>query len=272
MDYTHRRLVILRAYFLLMAAISILAVFLLGRAVRLEGDGSLFGISTAWVGCMAFISAAAVLFLYMLSKVINNSASMELLVHLSTSLDNRTTSSIVSIAGCSLYALSSIFLFSASPVLFGPTYPVWLVPFFFWLFSLSLLTLIHFAAFQDGDSHRHTLRLVLLILIITSGVLVNLQFWSFGSPRKEDIFFTFLDGGRLLDGLNPYERVLSGDMGVNNKYSTYLPIFYYLSAGSQALGLSGFWMWLSFWRTIFLMVNLSIAGLPLVKAKSLLLV
>jgi hypothetical protein len=90
---------------------------------------------------------------------------------------------------------------------------------------------------------------------------VNLQFWSYDSLRKEDIYFIYLDGSRLQDGVNPYERVLSGDMRVNDKYSTYFPVFYYLAWGAKQLGLSLFLDWLSFWRVVFLVANLSIAML-----------
>jgi hypothetical protein len=261
MDTSHKQLIILRSYLLLNTVNSLIAVFLLGRAIRLEGSGSLFGLSGAWIGFVALTTAAAVLFIYLSIKVFRESDGGMHLVYISKRLNQRHILRVIYITGFLLYSIGSIFLFSSSPVIYGPIYPVWLVPFFFWLFSLSLLTLLHLAIFQDRTSNRNIARLVLLLLIITSGILVNLQFWAYESPRKEDVYFTYLDGGRLLDGLNPYERILTGNMRVNDKYSTYLPIFYYLSSGTQWMGLSDFSDWLSFWRIIFLIANLSIAAL-----------
>ena len=79
--------------------------------------------------------------------------------------------------------------------------------------------------------------------------------------EAEDIYYSYVEGGRILNGTNPYERILSGDMRENEKYATYFPLFYELSALSQRMGLDEFGPWLSFWRRAFLLFNWGVACL-----------
>jgi uncharacterized membrane protein len=103
---------------------------------------------------------------------------------------------------------------------------------------------------------------MIFCLIIVAGILVHSALWNVNQEiEREDIYYTFIEGGRLINGANPYERVLSGDMRTNNKYATYFPMFYLLSGYSQQLGLESFPEWLSFWRVIFLVCNLGISCL-----------
>ena len=160
-----------------------------------------------------------------------------------------------------LFILGAIFYLSASPTLFGPVYPTWMIPFFAWLTSISLIGLVFLSLIQSENRIKSLIILSLFLTVLTFGIVVNLQFWNFGSPRKEDIYYIYLNGKSLLNGINPYETILSGDMLVNQKYSTYLPLMYLFSWISQAAGLTAFGNWLSFWRVIFLLFNLSIASL-----------
>ncbi len=82
-----------------------------------------------------------------------------------------------------------------------------------------------------------------------------------GTIGEEDIYYTFLEGQRILNGENPYERVLSSDMLHNDKYATYFPLFFELSAATQKLGLDQFDAWLVFWRRVFIAFNLGTAAL-----------
>jgi hypothetical protein len=79
--------------------------------------------------------------------------------------------------------------------------------------------------------------------------------------EQEDIYYSFKEGQRILNGENPYARVLTGNMRDNNKYATYFPLFYELSYASQALGLKEFATWLVFWRRVFILFNLGTAVL-----------
>ena len=67
----------------------------------------------------------------------------------------------------------------------------------------------------------------------------------------EDIHDAFLEGERLVNGINPYARILGGDMRNNQKYPTYFPLFYEISYLSQKLGLNTFEKWINFHLRIF---------------------
>ncbi len=67
----------------------------------------------------------------------------------------------------------------------------------------------------------------------------------------DDVYFLYLEGNRILHGVNPYARVLEGDMRKNNKYATYLPGSYLFSAAMQRIGnLEDYDRWLIVWRYI----------------------
>lgn len=83
--------------------------------------------------------------------------------------------------------------------------------------------------------------------------------WNRRPPAPE--LPVWVEGRRLLAGENPYARVLSGDLRHNKKYATYLPVFYELSAVSQAAGLREFPRWVGFWRVVFLLCLLGTAAL-----------
>ncbi len=70
-------------------------------------------------------------------------------------------------------------------------------------------------------------------------------------PSKEDIYQSFLEGERLVNGINPYARILDGDMRINQKYPTYFPLFYEISFLSQKVGLVSFESWIDFWKAVF---------------------
>jgi len=92
---------------------------------------------------------------------------------------------------------------------------------------------------------------VLAAALLALAIPLHVSQWK---PHKEvqDIYYSWLEGSRILDGVNPYARVLSGDMRYNDKYATYFPLFYLLSAGAEAMGFREYRAWLNFWRPIFL--------------------
>jgi len=67
----------------------------------------------------------------------------------------------------------------------------------------------------------------------------------------QDVYYIWVDGKRIINGENPYARVLDGNMLDNNKYATYFPVFYLLSAFTQLTGLRDYSTWISFWKIIF---------------------
>jgi uncharacterized membrane protein len=74
----------------------------------------------------------------------------------------------------------------------------------------------------------------------------------------QDIYYSWVEGARILAGENPYSRVLQSDMRKNDKYATYFPLFYELSAVSQWAGLDGYYPWIAFWRAVFLACEVGI--------------
>ena len=102
---------------------------------------------------------------------------------------------------------------------------------------------------------------VLAVAIALVAVRVNLRFWSLDTVGS-DTYYSWVEGRRILDGQNPYERILHGDMEENKKYSTYFPLFYELSAFVQKMGVRQYQPWIDFWRYFFMAGNVA-TGLAL---------
>lgn len=107
--------------------------------------------------------------------------------------------------------------------------------------------------------------LLLLLLLISAGLLIHVQFWLIPSVslEREDIYYIWLEGKRIIAGENPYARVLLGDMRINDKYATYFPLSYLFSAIVQKLGFLDFRDWLYFWRPIAFASHMGIVALTL---------
>ena len=99
-------------------------------------------------------------------------------------------------------------------------------------------------------------------LVAVAAIYVHTSQWNKGENIEEqDIYYIFVEGSRLVEGVNPYERVLDGNMRQNDKYATYLPLFFLFSASAQLAGLDTFPAWLTFWRVVFLLFNIGIGYL-----------
>lgn len=99
-------------------------------------------------------------------------------------------------------------------------------------------------------------------LVMIAGLFVHLNLWS--TPEKmieEDVYYTYLEGNRIINGENPYARILEGNIRENDKYATYFPLAYLLSGVTQLIGYDQFDSWLLVWRVIFMAANLGIAYL-----------
>ncbi|HEX8992962.1 MAG TPA: hypothetical protein VF784_14875 [Anaerolineales bacterium] len=100
----------------------------------------------------------------------------------------------------------------------------------------------------------------LLLLLLVGSVLLD----RLVKPRNmtwEDIYYSWVEGGRILHGQNPYARVFDGDLETNDKYATYFPLFYEASYLSERLGLEAYPPWLAFWRSVFIAFELATAVL-----------
>ncbi|MDG2304154.1 MAG: hypothetical protein P8R42_05770 [Candidatus Binatia bacterium] len=97
---------------------------------------------------------------------------------------------------------------------------------------------------------RQTAAYTAILVILAAVVVANIRYFGEGD-QQQDIYFSFVEGQRIVAGENPYARVLEGDFRQNDKYATYFPLFYELSALTQWAGLRAYGDWLAFWRVIF---------------------
>jgi hypothetical protein len=102
---------------------------------------------------------------------------------------------------------------------------------------------------------------IIVFVIAMIALRINMRFWSMDTVGT-DTYYSWVEGRRILDGKNPYERVLHGNMRDNQKYATYFPLFYEASALVLKAGYRQYHPWISFFRYIFLACNLA-TGLAL---------
>jgi uncharacterized membrane protein len=104
---------------------------------------------------------------------------------------------------------------------------------------------------------------LVLCISVAIGIALNLHFRSLSVNTREwaDTYYTWVEGKRILAGENPYARVLAGDMRENDKYATYFPLLYLLSAASQWAGLRDYGPWIFFWRQVFFLFTLAVGFL-----------
>lgn len=105
----------------------------------------------------------------------------------------------------------------------------------------------------------------IFLLLASAGFFIHYSFWL--TPAEElqghDMYYIWLEGKRILAGENPYARVLAGNLRENDKYATYFPIAYLLSALVQKLGFLEYRDWLYFWRPTSFAFHVGIIGLTL---------
>ena len=110
--------------------------------------------------------------------------------------------------------------------------------------------------------NKRWIALLVFCLVAMAGIIVHTRLWTPPQhPEREDIFYSYVEGNRLVEGVNPYKRILQSDMRTNDKYATYFPLFYLLSALTQRAGLDTYLSWLAFWRVVFLICNIGIGFL-----------
>jgi hypothetical protein len=105
-----------------------------------------------------------------------------------------------------------------------------------------------------------SLALLLLVALLALGTVVQLALPPISDETK-DIYFMYLEGQRITQGTNPYLRILGGNMRENDKYPTYLPLFYLVAALGQRLGLTDYQAWLAALRWVLLPINVGLGAL-----------
>ncbi len=74
----------------------------------------------------------------------------------------------------------------------------------------------------------------------------------YGQPATaSDIQYVWQEGKTILEGKNPYEKGRSSEYG-GQKFATYFPLSYIISAGIQKMGLASFSSWMSVVQPIIL--------------------
>ncbi|MEA5462607.1 hypothetical protein [Leptothoe sp. PORK10 BA2] len=106
---------------------------------------------------------------------------------------------------------------------------------------------------------------LIFLLLASAGFFIHYSFWQ--TPAEDlqghDMYYIWLEGKRILAGENPYGRILAGNLRENDKYATYFPLAYWLSALVQKLGFLEYRHWLYFWRPLSFVFHMGIVGLTL---------
>src|SRR5438093_13359331 len=95
---------------------------------------------------------------------------------------------------------------------------------------------------------EHWLFLILGLAVFVIAILalrVHMRFWSMNTVGS-DTYYSWVEGRRILNGKNPYERILHGNMQENQKYATYFPLFYEASVLAQVVGFRHYQVWIGF--------------------------
>lgn len=160
------------------------------------------------------------------------------------------------------YILGIVILASLIKIQGAPFYSfiLQIIPYILWMTGMSVLVLFALVLSRQNQGFLSLLALALLLGLLVAGVWFHVNLWGVEeNPQYEDTYSVFREGRRLLEGKNPYDRILGRDLSENANYAAYLPVSYLLSLISQIAGLDFFWEWLLFWRMVFLFFNLAIA-------------
>jgi hypothetical protein len=111
-----------------------------------------------------------------------------------------------------------------------------------------------------ADNPGRYLALSGLVIALAIGAATSFVLRSAPTEKQQDIYYSYVEGQRLLNGENPYARVLESDMRQNDKYANYFPLFYELSALSQVAGLREYPAWIAFWRVVFAGFGLAVGA------------
>ncbi|MCG8571750.1 MAG: hypothetical protein MJB14_16565 [Spirochaetes bacterium] len=126
-------------------------------------------------------------------------------------------------------------------------------------FILSLLLSLFLSVTNIfSDYKKGVITFLLFLLLFSLCFYICLKYTTIEKMDKEDIYWVYYEGKNLLDGINPYEKILLGNMRENNKYATYFPPIYLLSMLTQKIGYSDFDNFVLFWRKIVLIFHLAL--------------
>ena len=134
-----------------------------------------------------------------------------------------------------------------------------LLPFSWWLMILAFGFQVSLAFLSGTSVRKELVGQISIVVILTIGAISFTQISLERDVSSEDVFYTYVEGQKIIHGENPYARVVGEDVHENDKYAIYFPGFYLLSGASQAIGLENFEYWIAFWEIIFLSSALTIS-------------
>ncbi len=253
----------IRVYSILGLIISVFSVIQQLRSPSETKSAILLGLSTPRLGLVAIPLFIGLFFIWLFIATLRGSSSDRLLQSIDFWLNHKMIPYITLYAALFISIFSVIFLYYTKIVVGWQYYYLLrhLVPFFGWLFFFSVLTLTAMIILKGYMKQADLWGMVLLLGLACLGLIIHFQIDNLDDPTDRDIYYVFVEGQRLKAGENPYQRVLSGDMRQNQKYATYLPVSYYLSWGSQLIGLRRFENWIDFWKFVFTLALILIAVL-----------
>ncbi|HSX39742.1 MAG TPA: hypothetical protein VLI92_04120 [Candidatus Saccharimonadales bacterium] len=98
------------------------------------------------------------------------------------------------------------------------------------------------------------LELASIALIFITVIIVNKSnYIKSYNLLDHDIYYEFNQAIEIKDGINPYQRILRGDLYHNNKYATLLPSYYYFLLGIAAFSQFTFKGFVDNYRSVLLL-------------------
>ena len=253
---------VLRGFSILGVIASILTILFYLRAPSTEGTSVLLGYSWSRLVIILLIALSAVAFLWLAVSVWRRRTSGRILQYCQALLGRGEIRIRILMGALLVFCICAVIVLLSVNVKEGSYYYYLarITPLVVWLAYLSMSSIVALIVFVERFRPFGLVAFLLPLVILLLGMAMHMRLWhTTNDPRGNDIFYLYQEGHRLLEGENPYTRILSGDMLVNQKYPTHLPLFYYLSWFTQAIGLNKFFNWLDFWKVIFLWFNLGVA-------------
>jgi len=105
-------------------------------------------------------------------------------------------------------------------------------------------------------------RFLIVKIVLLSGILLLALYVRlpgfYLDTQYRDIYFTWDEGRRIAEGVNPYARLEQSDMIHNEKYPTYLPLVYLFAGLAVKTGFRDFQTFIIFLRVLILIFDIAI--------------
>jgi hypothetical protein len=106
-----------------------------------------------------------------------------------------------------------------------------------------------------------SLKIEVVALLITGFLLYKVDFSNSNNSnfyyQKHDIYYDYLAAKQLQNGINPYNKILGGNMIENDKYATQLPLYFYFLSLVIKISQNSFNGFLEMFRNILFWFHLA---------------